>query len=197
MISAEYLEQLKLTNGKLWIGTRAWHKCRFDILKVIDERQCDSVLDFGAAEGTLGSWLHEQRPDLAVYNYDPRIEGMDSLPDEVDLVVSTDVLEHVEPDRIEETLAVLGSIAVKAQYHCISTRKAGARLPDGRNAHLTVNPPEWWKKQLQATGWTVVAENGYHSIVEFELVRDINSPEYWAWHDRVMTNLNDIVRNET
>jgi len=178
MISQEYKAELESTNGKLWVGTRAWHKCRFDILDLIDRLDIESVLDFGAAEGTLGAWLLEQRPDLEVWAYEPRRpEWAEMPPVPVDLVVSTDVLEHVEPELVEATLEQIADIATKAQYHCISCRKAGARLPSGRNAHLTVNPPEWWAKQLTRQGWVVTGKNQYHTVVELTLEQANDSTE--------------------
>ena len=81
-------------------------------------------------------------------DYDPAIPGKDAPPGPADLVVCTDVLEHVEPEHLDAVLDDLQRLAKKSLFLLIATRPASKALPDGRNAHLTIEPPKWWIPKL-------------------------------------------------
>ncbi|MCW2411677.1 MULTISPECIES: class I SAM-dependent methyltransferase [unclassified Sphingobium] len=102
-----------------------------------------SILDYGCGQGALGKAL--ERP---IFEYDPAIEGKDTLPKPADLVICTDVIEHIEPELIDEVLAHLHSLTKKAIFIVIATRAANKILADGRNAHLIVEPWPWWEKKI-------------------------------------------------
>lgn len=110
---------------------------------------CGTVLDFGCGKGSLKARLGE-----FVAEYDPAIPGKDSEPEPADLVVCTDVFEHVEPDYLEAFISRLASLSRKAAFVVIATRPAAKSLPDGRNAHLIVKGDGWWRRKLQK--WFVV-----------------------------------------
>ena len=105
---------------------------------------CD-VLDYGCGKGTLAKAL----TDLTVREYDPAIPGKDALPASADLVVCTDVLEHIEPDCIDEVIAHIGRLTRTAAFLNISTRLAAKSLDDGRNAHLIVQDAAWWRALIE------------------------------------------------
>jgi 2-polyprenyl-3-methyl-5-hydroxy-6-metoxy-1,4-benzoquinol methylase len=111
-----------------------------------------TVLDFGCGRGTLKpalpSWLDARE-------YDPGVVGKDVLPEKADLVVATDVLEHVETDRVDVTLRHLRSLALRGSFFIIALTEARERLADGRNAHLTIRPATWWLDRLVASGHVV------------------------------------------
>lgn len=114
-----------------------------------------SVLDYGCGQGALKTAL---RPlvagDVRIDDYDPAIPGKDGNPSFADLVVCTDVLEHIEPDRLLTVLQHLNILARKALFLVIATRPSNKTLSDGRNAHLIVQPDKWWAKTLEAAGFT-------------------------------------------
>lgn len=110
---------------------------------------CD-VLDYGCGKGTLSDAL-----GISVFQYDPGIEEHSALPDPHDLVISTDVLEHVEPACIDYVLEHIRSLTKAEGFHAISTAKAHHRLPDGRNAHILVRDAGWWKERLEIAGFAV------------------------------------------
>ena len=112
-----------------------------------------TVLDFGCGHGKLGGFITENRPDVVWEEYDPSIEGKDKLPNgHYDLICSSDVMEHIEPECLNEVLDWLNNHA-KYQYHLISCELcAGSELPDGRNAHLIVETPEWWRETFKPFG---------------------------------------------
>ena len=73
-----------------------------------------------------------------------------------DLVTCTDVLEHVEPEYIDRVVRHILSLASKAIYLNINIKEANKTLPDGRNTHLIIKPPEWWEEYLsERTEWKI------------------------------------------
>ncbi len=115
-----------------------------------------SILDYGCGKGTFGQKVRELRPDVDVRDYDPGVAGCDHLPEPADLVVCTDVLEHVEPDRLADTLAHLFGLAQRRAFLDIALFEAKKTLPDGRNAHLIIRPAPWWLEVLAHPAWTFV-----------------------------------------
>lgn len=103
-----------------------------------------SILDYGCGKQTLAASLQ----GVDVRGYDPAIPGLDKLPDPADLVVCTDVLEHVERECIDDVLDHIRSLTRKAALINVSCRVGGRQLPDGRPAHILVRPVDWWAKRM-------------------------------------------------
>jgi hypothetical protein len=101
------------------------------------------VLDYGCGKRLLEAGL-----GFPTRNYDPGIPGLDARPDPADVVVCLDVLEHIEPELLDEVLADLARVTRRAGYFTVSVTPATKTLPDGRNAHLIVQPREWWEERL-------------------------------------------------
>jgi hypothetical protein len=151
LASAGYRKQLaRLHAGQRWGADGAKHLA--PVLAYADALQADTVLDYGCGEGKLSEAAAAVR---RIQNYDPGIPGREGMPKPVDLVVCTDVLEHVEPGKLDAVLDHIRRLAAKGAYLVIATRPAKAMLPDGRNAHLIVQPAEWWLDKLGAMGWIV------------------------------------------
>lgn len=103
---------------------------------------CRSILDYGAGKGLLS------REIPLVKNYDPAIDEWAGEPEPADMVVCTDVLEHVEPEYLHEVLDHLSELTNKVAFLTVATRPAQKTLADGRNAHLIVEGAEWWLPQI-------------------------------------------------
>lgn len=130
------------------------HKWLATVCALIDELQASSVLDYGCGEGTLAKRLRQARPaGLRIDEYDPAITSKSGTPSFADLVVTTDVLEHVEPDRLEAVLAHVHMLARKAVFFVVALDPANKILADGRNAHLILQPPEWWAATITRAGF--------------------------------------------
>jgi hypothetical protein len=104
-----------------------------------------TILDYGAGKGLLAQAL----PQLRVAEYDPAVPGKDAPPVPADLVVCTDVLEHIEPECLGAILEDLRRLMRGRGFFNIATRPAVKHLADGRNAHLIVQPAAWWRAQLE------------------------------------------------
>lgn len=114
------------------------------ILECAAHLGAETVLDYGCGCAVLADLL-----PLSIQNYDPAIESFSRDPLPADLVVSIDVLEHVEPEMLAQVLEHIRSKALKGAYLHISLVYDGVKLmPDGRNPHLLVMPSEWWIDKL-------------------------------------------------
>lgn len=131
---------------------------------IIDQNP-QTILDFGCGKGNLIETLKVQFPDKTITGYDPANSEFDySIDDKVyDLIYSTDVLEHIEPEFIDQTLEYL-STKSKYIYHLIALSPAKLILADGRNAHLIQETPEWWKQKFIDHGYTILKEEYFDVI---------------------------------
>jgi len=153
--SVDYQEHLrKEHDGSKW-GSTGGRYSGTDVLRLLTERTyIQSVLDFGAGKGSLESFIVERLERKVEWtNYDPGIPGIDQIPQkQFDLVVSTDVLEHVEPRRIYDTLVQLAILTGKVLYSdiaCYPTGKVFGEGPyKGQDMHLIVEDPSWWRQQF-------------------------------------------------
>lgn len=60
------------------------------------------------------------------------------------MVACIDVLEHIEPELLENVLDDLCRLAEAVVFLTVTTIAAFKTLSDGRNAHLTQQPMSWW-----------------------------------------------------
>lgn len=154
VISPQYRQQLAgLHKKRTWGADGAKHAQQ--AIDFYRELKATTLLDYGCGEGRLKLALSSIEIPIRVQEYDPGIDGKEGLPKPCDLVVCTDVLEHVEPDKLEAVEDHLFRIAGLGAFLVIATRTANAVLPDGRNAHLIVQPPAWWIDRINRKGWTV------------------------------------------
>lgn len=102
-----------------------------------------SVLDYGCGRGTLQKAL-----PFPIWEYDPAIEGKEESPRPADLVVCSDVLEHVEPELLRVVLDDLRRCVKQLGYFAIHTGASTKKLADGRNTHLIQKDAEWWRAKL-------------------------------------------------
>jgi cyclopropane fatty-acyl-phospholipid synthase-like methyltransferase len=108
-----------------------------------------SVLDFGCGHGALISAIAETYPEMVVDGYDPGSSVHGHIPKRnFDAIISADVFEHIEPENLSNTLALISNKMQTAGWFRIACYPAKKHLPDGRNAHLIVESPAWWREQL-------------------------------------------------
>lgn len=113
------------------------------IIKLADSLKTRSVLDYGCGKGQLAKSI-----PWPIWEYDPAIPGKEESPRPADLVVCTDVLEHIEPDKIEFVLDDLRRCTKQLGYFVIHTGPSKKTLADGRNAHLIQHGKDWWEARL-------------------------------------------------
>lgn len=114
------------------------------IHRVIEKYQPRSILDYGCGKQTLARAL----PQFRIMGYDPGVPGLSDPARPAELTVCTDVMEHIEPECLDEVLTDLQRVTRNVIYMTVATAPAIALLPDGRNAHLIVQPLKWWLPRL-------------------------------------------------
>jgi cyclopropane fatty-acyl-phospholipid synthase-like methyltransferase len=147
IIDPKYQEQLATMHG--WGQFVRGSKTLKSVKPFIDQYQPASLLDFGCGHGALIAGVQELYPSMRVEGYDPGNPKHNKIPKtNFDVVVSADVLEHVEPKYLDETLLLISNKMQKAGWFRIACYPAKKQLPDGRNAHLIVESPEWWRARI-------------------------------------------------
>jgi 2-polyprenyl-3-methyl-5-hydroxy-6-metoxy-1,4-benzoquinol methylase len=151
LITPEYLalqKQLHQSNDQYGISGAKYA----DIVRQISNWGRVAILDYGCGRQTLSKALG---PAYRVTNYDPCIEGLDTPPDPHPVVACTDVLEHIEPELVDNVLAELRRLTQRVALLVINTGPAKKVLADGRNAHISMHPQEWWLERIKAAGFEV------------------------------------------
>ena len=156
-ITPEYQKQVQTMHEAPWGRTAIRFGAGSDVLTMLDRKalMINSVLDFGCGEGTLGDFVHESQPGRVTWtDYDPGMIGIDRTPQgPFDLVVTCDVLEHVEPHLLDETIRECFELSNRIVYHNIPCHPTADDFQSGpykgQNIHLTVEGPEFWKERVQ------------------------------------------------
>lgn len=137
-------------------------KHRDAVAAFAEEIGATSVLDYGCGKGN--QYDHERTGgydfvrhmagntrSITVRKYDPGVPGVDVAPDEneeFDLVLCVDVLECVPEEDMHWMIGQLSQHARKGLFVAVAAHPSKKKLPDGRNAHLTQKPGEWWHAQF-------------------------------------------------
>lgn len=114
-----------------------------DVIKILRIVKSQDVLDYGCGKSTLANNL-----PFSIKQYDPAIEKHSALPAPADTVVCTDVLEHIEPELLDNVLSHIASLIKQMGYLSACTMAAKKTLADGRNAHLIVQNKDWWTAKI-------------------------------------------------
>jgi hypothetical protein len=115
------------------------------VADVMVKLKLSQVLDYGAGKGRLGQELKRLlavAPDIR--HYDPAIPQWSATPAPCELVTCIDVLEHIEPDLLDNVLDHLAALSLRFGVFTVHTGPAVKVLADGRNAHLIQQDERWW-----------------------------------------------------
>jgi hypothetical protein len=116
------------------------------IRKLAKQFGVKEILDYGCGKGLVRRHLGTE---FTVHEYDPGLPACSNLPRPAPMVVCLDVLEHIEPERLDHVLDHLANLVQQGALLAISTRPAARCLPDGRNAHLIVQNHQWWLDRIR------------------------------------------------
>lgn len=140
------------------------------VLQLVEKLHTRSVLDYGCGKGYLAKEL-----PFPIWEYDPAIPEKAKSPRPADLVICTDVLEHVEPGQLRAVLHDLKRVVIKAGYFVIHTGPSTKSLADGRNAHLIQRDKAWWRHKFKKV-FVVDAGKEQGPLVHFIVVPRPKSP---------------------
>jgi hypothetical protein len=149
-ISTEYLELQKKLHKNPNYGLASAQYANL-IKKIFLDNNFVSISDYGAGKRNLKRELkHLGLRNFQYFPYDPAFQDDPDYSDPMpaDLVCCLDVLEHIEPDYLNNVLDDLRKITVNTAIFTIATRPASKFLDDGRNAHLIIKPINWWLSLL-------------------------------------------------
>jgi 2-polyprenyl-3-methyl-5-hydroxy-6-metoxy-1,4-benzoquinol methylase len=119
------------------------HKHAENVFNLSKDLNTQDVLDYGCGKGYLADNL-----PFKIQKYDPAIPVYAELPTPADIVVCTDVLEHVEPECLKAVLEHLHSLVKQVGLLTIAFQASKKNLPDGRNTHLIQRNKIWWMLKL-------------------------------------------------
>ena len=118
------------------------------VADVIRQTGVSSVSDYGAGKKNLLKGLNEAGiHGLQYFPYDPAFPDY-GAPQAADLVCCIDVLEHIEPELVDNVIGELARITRNLGFFSIHMGPAAKILSDGRNAHLIQKPTSWWLPKL-------------------------------------------------
>lgn len=111
--------------------------------KLIAEYRPKQFVDYGSGKQALKPYI-----TVPYIPYDPAIPEISAPPGPADMVMTSDVLEHLEPECLDAVLDDLKRVTRKIGFHVVHTSAALHHLPDGRNAHIIQQPAEWWLPKI-------------------------------------------------
>ena len=120
------------------------------------------ILDYGCGLRTLQDALGYE-----IQNYDPALPEFAGTPERADFVVCTEVLEHIEPDCLDDVLDDLVRVTRKCMFATVAHFPAVKFLPDRRNAHLIQQDFKWWLPRIwkRFTLFSFANDGGKRSII--------------------------------
>jgi len=139
-----------------------------EIVQLARENHCTSLLDYGCGKALFWNsklWkpmfnqsikkLTLYDPYIAKYSKDP-LDGPRH-----DMVVCTDVMEHVPEEDTDQFIQTLFKCARRLVFMNISTVPARKTFEDGTNLHINLKTDEEWTKLI--TKHRIKAERKYNS----------------------------------
>jgi hypothetical protein len=153
------------------------------IKKLIERTGALTILDYGSGKGmqysispieirSIGKWdnIMDYWDVDSVHCYDPCYEPFSVLPaSKFDGVISTDVLEHCPEEDMRWIIEEIFGYATYFVFANIACYPARRQLPNGENAHCTIQPKEWWEgmlKDISAKYPNIVWEVWVESVIE-------------------------------
>lgn len=145
----EHVAQYELLHESRHYGASASELYLGIVAPLVKQLAPRSILDYGCGRSDLVAhfWRDGERE---IARYDPAIRTLRRLPARrFDLALCCDVLEHVPMAGVDRVLAEIRGASDRA-FFAISLKLARARLPDGRNAHVTLLTRSEWMRWVKS-----------------------------------------------
>lgn len=151
LISDGYRKQQEHLHETQVYGTASIEKAP-TVAKIMNNLGISKLLDYGSSKlCNLFKTLTNERLVTHKFQYmpyDPAVEKYADRPDPAEMVCCIDVLEHIEPDLLDNVLNDLERVTEAVGFFTVHCGPAAKVLQDGRNAHLIQKPPEWWLPKI-------------------------------------------------
>jgi hypothetical protein len=119
------------------------------VSEIVNRLGVTEVLDYGSGRGGLLAHVKFAHA-VKMQCYDPAIPEFADDPIPMQMCAAIDVLEHIEPECLDAVLDDLQRCTGAVGLFTVCMRPAAKTLSDGRNAHLILQPMEWWLPKLWA-----------------------------------------------
>jgi hypothetical protein len=165
---------------------------------ILNLEKAKSILDYGCGKAMFysptkynkfalnekGFRLKQSLPklwNLDYYSlYDPGYKEYSKLPKgKYDGVICTDVIEHIDEKDCDWILDEIVSFSKKFVFISIACYKALKTFTNGRNVHVNVQGPEYWKEKLNTLGIKYPHLNIYSALDV--IVTDKKDKLYGKW----------------
>jgi hypothetical protein len=171
MITTEYQKALLNLHSRYQWGTTGGEYAGDSVFELLKGHpDIRTVLDYGCGEGGLKKFVEEKGiTDRQWTMYDPGMEKFKEPPKgKFDLVITTDVLEHVEEDMLDRVLDNLRDLTgdfLYSEIACYYTNVVFADGPyAGQDLHINMKAPDVWARRLRHEDFTT--EVYFPSILE-------------------------------
>jgi len=148
LISQAYLKEMEYQHNTSDWGIAGLSNVP-NIIDLANRINAKNILDYGSGYGRTANELRKN--NFNVLEYDPGIKRkrknlkfINRSNYKTDLIICTDVLEHIEKNRLKNVLRHLHSIDCMYYYITIGEGPAGRILSNGDNAHLIQESKQWW-----------------------------------------------------
>jgi hypothetical protein len=125
------------------------------INELVQSTGTKTILDYGCGAGeqyTVRN-CHHAWGGIMPWLYDPFVASFNKPPSgKFDGVLCNDVLEHIPEDELDEVYEELIGYTRLWCFISVCCRPANTKklLPGGKNVHVTLRPPEWWREKIGA-----------------------------------------------
>ena len=167
LISDEYRQEQETLHENPNYGVASVHYAPL-VTNLINKIQVTHMLDYGAGKGRLAKSIDPDH-EIMVNHYDPGVKDWSDAPDSAQFVTCIDVLEHIEPEHLDDVLDDLRRVTEFFGFFTVHTGPAVKVLTDGRNAHLIQEPPAWWLPKIMERFELLqfnTVEHGFYVLVQ-------------------------------
>ena len=185
-----YVEQYKLLNDK----NKLYYESNLSIFNMVNEISLfinylkpKNILDYGV----LLKLLKHKYTKINIDGYDPAIKEFSVIPNNhYNMIINTDVLEHIPKSDIGDVVNHIKSLSNNV-FFCLHHGKAWTILPNGENAHITIEPKEWYHNLMRNYFDIIIPLNARNPINSIVITFNINKRIFNKYNKILKLNIND------
>ena len=148
-------ELLDMHSSTEWGGTGGVYSGDTVVEFIKAYPEIKTILDYGCGEGSLKKWVEAAGiTDKQWTLYDPGVAEFSERPTgRFDLVITTDVMEHIEESMLDAVIDDLNEFTGKYLFNEIACYLARAFFRDGpykgKDLHINLKAPDAWMLRLR------------------------------------------------